>query len=58
MDDTAMGNETMEEGWQSRVVCGQLEGRVRLKVQEFAQGIVEEGVTEFLSGGDRSDGAP
>lgn len=43
-----MGNETIEEGWQSRVEWEQLEEWVRLKVQEFVQGILEEEVTEFL----------
>lgn len=30
-----MGNETLEEGWQSRVEREQLKEQVRLKVQEF-----------------------
>lgn len=30
-----MGNETIEEGWQSRVEWEELEEWVRLKVQEF-----------------------
>mgnify|MGYP000200457174 CR=1 FL=1 len=50
-EDTAMSNQTTEPTAQSRPEWDELESWVRVKVQQFIQGVLEEEVTEFLGRG-------